>query len=569
MSPSFLIDRVVKIMWRRDHPGSGTPVTPAKEAEDLHPAADRSTPSESTATLTPEPTSRRHSVQPKASDRSLTLTNMSQLGDERDVERGEKAPSPVPVQQKEPQDPNLIDWDGPDDPENPQNWSNAKKWAITMILAVMVVTVTFASSIFSTASIAVSKKFDVPQEVGILGVSVFVLGFAFGPIAWGPLSERFGRMIPLFSCFAIFAIFQIPVAVAQNIYTIIICRFLAGFFGSAPLVIVGGVFADYWNPVERGVGVSVFAAATFLGPVAGPIVGGFLSQSSFGWRSTAWITLIMAAASGGVGLLMVPETHHGTILQRRAARIRFQTKNWAVHAQLDEESIDFNEVFTKYLVRPWKMLVLEPILLLISIYLALIYGILYLFFVAYPISFQDERGWNQGVGALPFLGIMTGVVIGAVIVAWLSKTRFAEKLKKHGRIIPEERLPPMMVGAIVMPIGLFWFAWTSDKDITWVPQVLAGVPIGMGIFMIFMQGVNYLLDVYQMFAASALAASGILRALAGAAFPLFSPRLYRALGVDWATTLLAFLTVAMVPVPIAFYIYGKKIRAMSRFAPTL
>lgn len=115
-----------------------------------------------------------------------------------------------------------------------------------------------------------------------------------------------------------------------------ICRFLAGLFGCAPLVIVGGAFVDFWGPVDRGVAVAIFAAVTFVGPVAGPIVGGFVMQSHLGWRWTAWLSLIMAVATGGTAFILISETYAGTILQRRAARLRHETKNWALHAKLDE-----------------------------------------------------------------------------------------------------------------------------------------------------------------------------------------------------------------------------------------
>jgi MFS family permease len=132
-------------------------------------------------------------------------------------------------------------------------------------------------------------------------------------------------MIPLFTGFAIFAIFQVPVAVAQNLHTILICRFLVVCSG-APLAIVGGALADFWDPVDRGIAICVFAAATFIGPVAGPIVGGFITMSYLGWRWTAWITLIMAALFWTIGLIFVPETYAPVLLQRRAKRIRYETK---------------------------------------------------------------------------------------------------------------------------------------------------------------------------------------------------------------------------------------------------
>jgi hypothetical protein len=227
-----------------------------------------------------------------------------------------------------------------------------------------------------------------------------------------------------------------------------------------------------------------------------------------------------------------------------------------------------SDIVTKYLLRPFQMLFQEPILLFITIYLALIYGILYLFFEAYPISFSEVRGWkHEGVAALPFLGILVGVVLGVCLIVYTTKTRFARKLAKHGRVVPEERLLPMMIASFLLPIGLFWFGWTSDPSISWVPQVIAGVPIGMGILVIFMQGLNYIIDVYMMFANSAIAANTLVRSTLGGAFPLFATQMYTNLGVDWASSVLGFISVAMIPIPFLFFFYGAKIRAMSKFSP--
>ncbi|KAI9702586.1 MAG: Citrinin biosynthesis cluster MFS transporter mrr1 [Candelina mexicana] len=485
----------------------------------------------------------------------------------KDVEKARGIPRAQQPGQPE-KDPNIIEWDGPNDPENPMNFTKRRKWIITVTMSGLTFCITFASSVFSTATVATAEKFGVSNEVMILGTSIFVLGFAVGPLAWGPLSELYGRTLPLYLGFVVFIIMQVPVAVAQNIETIMLCRFLGGAFGSAPLAVVGGALADFWGPVDRGIAVCIFAAATFIGPVAGPIMGGFITKSYLGWRWTAYITLIMGSFFCSIALLVIPETYGPVLLQRRAKKIRFETKNWAIHARADENKVDFHNIAVRYLLRPFTMLVLEPILVLVTIYMALIYGILYLFFEAYPISFQEERKWNEGVGALPFISILIGVVLGGTVIGIITKTRFARKMKKHGKVVPEERLPPMIIGAAVLPIGLFWFAWTSNPNIHWAPQVIAGVPIGMGILMIFLQGLNYLIDVYMMHANSAIAANTFLRSFAGAGFPLFATAMYRKLGVAWATSLLAFLSLAMFPIPVLFFIYGKKIRAMSRFSPT-
>ena len=197
--------------------------------------------------------------------------------------------------------------------------------------------------------------------------------------------------------------------------------------------------------------------------------------------------------------------------------------------------------------------------------MALVYGVLYLFFFSYPIVFQLQRGWSAGLASLPFLSITVGILFGSGYIVWFTRTRYAASMARNaGRVVPEERLPPMIVGGVLLPIGLFWFAWTSSPDITWVPQVLAGIPTGAGVLIIFMQGFNYIIDVYLMYANSALAGNALVRSLLGAGFPLFATAMYDRLGVAWATSLLAFLAVAMVPVPVLFYFYGQKVRSWSK-----
>ncbi|MCJ1478148.1 hypothetical protein MMC13_006824 [Lambiella insularis] len=502
---------------------------------------------------------------------SNSIYNFRLFGDDektlQSMDKDEEKHGGTPFSREEKKDANLVTWNGPDDPENPMNWPLSKKVNATATYSFLTFVITFASSVFSTATEVTADEFDVSAEVMVLGTSLFVLGFAIGPLIWGPFSELYGRTIPLFTGYMIMGILQIPVAVATNVETIMITRFLGGVFGCAPLAIAGGALADFWGPVDRGIAIAMFSAATFIGPVAGPIMGGFITESYLGWRWTAWITLIMVAFFSAIGILMIPESFAPVLLQRRAKKIRFETRNWAIHAKADENQVDFRQILTKYLFRPFIMLVLEPILVLITIYVALVYGILYLFFEAYPISFQGQRGWSPGVGALPFLGITLGVVLGAIVIVVVTKTRFARKLKEHGKVIPEERLVPMIFGGAILPAGLFWFAWTSSPEISWVPQVLAGIPIGAGIMIIFMQGLNYIIDVYLMYANSALAANTLIRALSGAGFPLFATAMFDKLGVSWATSLLGFLTVAMSPVPILFFLYGKRIRALSKYNP--
>lgn len=187
-------------------------------------------------------------------------------------------------------------------------------------------------------------------------------------------------------------------------------------------------------------------------------------MSHLGWRWTQWLTLIFALAFVLLYFLTVPETYPPVLLSQRARKIRFETHNWAIHAKADEKQINMRDIGRVYLLKPWIMLVQEPILALITLYLGFIYGFLYLCFEAYPITFQQERGWNMGVGALPFMAITVGVLVGVAVIIFHTKTRMQRKLLIHGEV-PEERLVPMMLGSILMPIGMFWFACKSSTFI--------------------------------------------------------------------------------------------------------
>lgn len=482
---------------------------------------------------------------------------------DRDIEAALECIQIVP---REEDDSKLVTWDGPNDPENPMNMSGKKKWSIVFATGLMTFCISFASSVFSTTTVVTAEEFGVSEEVMILGVSLYVVGFALGPLIWGPMSEAFGRSRPLFAGMAIFCIFQIPVAVATNLETIFICRFLAGTFGAAPLAIIGGMYVDFMKPIDRGIASATYAGAVFAGPCVGPVMGSFITTSYLGWRWTAWITLIMAAFFTFIAWLVTPETQEATLLKWKAQRLRHETRDWALHSKSEEMKMDTNTLINKYLTKPIYMIVKEPILLILTLYMSLVYGILYLTFEAYPISFSLQRNWSQNLASLPFLSLFIGVVLSCASIALFSKLWYGKRLLASKTLNPEDRIPPMIAGSIVLPIGLFWFAWTSSPHISWIPQVLSGIFIGLGIILIFMSGIQYLVDVYLLNANSAIAINTFLRSLVAAGFPMFATYMYEGLGVEWATSVLAFVTLALIPFPLIFWYYGRRIRKLSKFA---
>ncbi|KAH6847897.1 major facilitator superfamily domain-containing protein [Chaetomium sp. MPI-CAGE-AT-0009] len=463
----------------------------------------------------------------------------------------------------------VVEFDGPDDPLHAQNWPLKKKIATAVMLGFTTMTAAFGSSIFSAATGAVAVEFGVSSEVSLLGVSFYVLGFATGPTFWAPFSELKGRRLPLVLAMFGFFIFNIANAVSKDLQTVLITRFFAGFFGACPLAVVAAVFSDMFDNRTRGIAITVFSMTVFTGPLMAPFVGGFIMESQLGWRWTSWIVSMMGALAFVLDLLFLNETYPPTILVGKAAELRRRTLNWGIHAKQEEIEIDVRELITKNFSRPMRLLFTEPIVTLISVYMAFIYGLLYLFLTAYPFVFQGVHSMSAGVAGLTFFGMITGQIIAGIVVL-MQQPWYQRKLAANNGVpVPEWRLPSVIAGGVAFAAGLFWFGWSGyRRDIHWIVPTLSGLLSGFGLASIFLQSLNYLVDAYLMFAASAIAGNTFLRSLAGAGFPLFSRYMFEGMGIQWASTLLGCIAVALVPIPVVFWMYGHKIRARSAYAPT-
>lgn len=192
-------------------------------------------------------------------------------------------------------------------------------------------------------------------------------------------------------------------------------------------------------------------------------------------------------------------------------------------------------------------------------------------FGAFPIVYQQYRGWSEGIGGLAFLGVAVGMLAAVVYTIPDNKryNRIADAATKAGSLTgapPEARLPPAILGSIFLPIGLFWFAWTNFPSVHWSVSIIGTAPFGFGMVLVFLSIMNYLIDSYTMYAASVLAANSVLRSLFGAIFPLFTSQMYARLGIHWASSVPAFLALACVPFPFLFYRYGASIRVKCKFA---
>ncbi|KAF1348048.1 MFS multidrug transporter-like protein [Delphinella strobiligena] len=283
------------------------------------------------------------------------------------------------------------------DPGNPLQWSNGFRWWICAINVLVTLAVALNSSAFSGSLRELIIQFEVSTEIITLGISLFVLGFAVGPLVWAPLSELYGRQIIFAISYGGFTIFNIGAANAHSIEALLVMRFFAGAFGSSPFTNSGGAIADVFAAKERGLAMAFFALCPSLGPALGPVVGGFLSENQ-GWR---WVQGLMAILSGTLWLLGMaanPETYAPVLPHRRAAKLSKMTgKVYKTRQDISNGQITVAQIFRTSLSRPLILLFMEPIVLLLSLYMAIIYGTLYLFFGAYPIVYQAHRGWSEGL----------------------------------------------------------------------------------------------------------------------------------------------------------------------------
>lgn len=468
----------------------------------------------------------------------------------------------------------IVTWNGPEDPENPQNWPLRTKLLRSSAPLTVIFAIAFASSVFGAAADVTAADYGVSQEVMSLGVALFIAGFATGPLVFAPMAEVVGNAPVLAIALAGCALFQIPLALAQSVATVLVCRFLAGMLGSGGLAVGSGILADIYGPITRGVAVGMSASIMNIGSIIAPIAGAYI-VGQYGWRWTAWVTLILCGVVGIHAALLLRESSHNRILMRRAARLRRETGNMNLRARAEMASLEPQVLLRKYCTKPVRMFIQEPILIVMTIYLTLVYGTLYLSYQLFPRAFQN-RGWSKPTATLPFISVGLGVLSALGLFSlftmtwykkrWLAsqKAKTEEGGKSPTQITPEHRLPPMILGAVILPPALLWFGCSGD--VHWASQLIACFFIGMALQVIFISGIVYIVDTYLLNTVSAISIHVMVRSLVSAVFPIIEGPMYETLHINWSATLLAGLSAVIMVSPIVFMIYGSRIRSWSRFS---
>ncbi|KAH7238163.1 major facilitator superfamily domain-containing protein [Fusarium tricinctum] len=458
------------------------------------------------------------------------------------------------------------DWTGPNDPDNPRNFSTPAKVLSIASIASLAWASCFAGAIYAPAQEAVWQEFRQGKLSAVLPLSLYNLGMACGPLVGAPLSETYGRKTVYVATTPIFLVFLLGSGFAEDIVSLSVCRFFAGMFASPNVNNTSATIMDYCAPQYRGASLGIYYSIPSLGAAVGPLVGGFV-QRSLGWRWTQWIAVVVTCALY-IPVLFTKETYKKVVLRRRAIRMGLGDSS----SQQTSVARTIRHFFTVLILRPLHMLFTEPIVTLVSLYNGFIFGLLYTFIISVPWIFRTCFGFSKTGESLSYLGITLGTLLACAPFVLIDFSYYQKRLLRWNQshsnepLPPEHRLISAMIGSILLPASLLIAGWTAEYQIHWfLPIFFQGVTM-LACLLIY-AGVNlFMLDAYgPLYGASASGAMMLSRYSLSFAFPMFALQMFESLGAGWATTVLAGFTVLMAPIPWCFFVFGERIRARSRY----
>ncbi|KAJ5511935.1 Major facilitator superfamily domain general substrate transporter [Penicillium expansum] len=454
-------------------------------------------------------------------------------------------------------------------PKNPPNWAFKKKFYNAVVGLFIVLNSGISSALPSNAVPAIMQDFhESGGQQKVLPTAVFLIGYVVGPLLFSPLSETIGRKPVLLWSFTVFVLATLGCALAPNWSSLLVFRTICGLAGAAPQTVVGGIYADlFFDLRSRGRAMAMYMSACSFGPILGPIISG--CSVKYGWRWTFRIDLILTGITW-LALLFTSETFGPALLKRQAAKLRKDSNS---NRYFSRQELNLDSRFTpmEIITRPITMLFFEPIITSTSIYIALAYSLVFFYFQAYPIIFGGVYNFTVEQTSLTYIPIGVGAASSGFVALYYDMIyEKAKKLNKVWTSSPEyHRLPMSCIAGPCLTISMFWLAWTAKPTMHWAAPVMSGFIFGFGFQTIFISLLTYVTDAYKIYSASALAASVIVRSIAGALFPLAAEPLYKSFGVSWATSLIGFISLACIPIPFALMHWGSWIRERSPFCQRL
>lgn len=462
-------------------------------------------------------------------------------------------------------DPELITWEGYDDPQDPRNWPTSTKIVLIGFVSLYALVSPMSSSMLSPAVSDISQEFGITNSIiSSMVMSIQILAWAVGPLVIAPLSEfdYIGRKPVLDTSIWLSFFFNLACGLSKSEGQILAFRFIGGLFGSSPLNVGAGVISDLFDAKSRNVALAGFALAPLLGPVIAPMVAGFIVQN-MQWR---WVFYVLSMFNGAVavlGSIFFKETYSPRLLKTKANKLRKSTGNSNLHTIYEiTDNTSFVKKTMSNMIRPVQLLFTHPMIVGLGSFLAFVYGFMYLMIATFPTVFHKNYGFNKAIVGLMYIPMGVGFTLGVLVWTVSIDSVYAKLTRRNNdQAKPEYKLPCLFVVGIIIPIGLVWYGWSAQKKLHWIMPGIGSAIFAFGVVCTFQSCQGYLIDMNPRFAASSVAAAALFRSLFGFTFPLFAEKMYDTLDYGWGNTMCAFIAFVLgVPFPIYCYLHGEKMR---------
>lgn len=438
----------------------------------------------------------------------------------------------------------------------------------TVVLSAVAFLQPMGETALAPAEEKISRDLNIQHPYQWMLVNSFILvGLGLSSIILAPLSEAYGRKPILIGGTVSFVLWNTISGTSNTIEQMLALRFLSGMGASVGDSVAGGVLSDLWHAEHRGRAYGVFVAAPTFGTAVAPICGAYISEAA-GWRWIFWLTSILSGVTIIITAVCLPETYEPTIEER--LRQKLSVGDPALTEKRGAISRFFQDVLPS-LQRPFRMLGTQIIVQLLSVYMALLYGLLWLFLFIYPKLWIEVYQQDTSTASLNYLSFGSGLLIGANLGGQINDRVYGFLKAKNGGVgRPEFRVPGMVIGTMLAPVGLLCWGWSGQANLHWIVPNIGSFIFALGVYICSSCVSVYTIDTYTRYAASAISTNLVLRSISGGLFPLFAPYLFDNLGFGLSATVLAssFLVLGTTVTAILWY-YGEGLRSRSLYCTSV
>ncbi|KAF2727239.1 MFS general substrate transporter [Polyplosphaeria fusca] len=443
----------------------------------------------------------------------------------------------------------------------PQQWPSWRK-----VVSVAVVSyadcLTFLVSMMLAPSVpqvlATFRPDGSDKFLGSFSVTVYILGFVFGPLLFGPLTDLMGRITILRFTATLYLIFTIACALSTSLPMLIVFRFIAGCFGGAPMAIGGGVVSDLYASGQRTRPMAWYSVGTMMGPTLGPVLGGLIT-GGLDWRWVFWIAAILAGLCVAFLVFLLEETHQATLIRRAAsgsttsshsmdekpALLKTISSNW--------KSQNVPRLLRRSITIPAKIVRHLPALAIL-LFVGIFNGLANMILSSLGSVFQFQYGFPPTTAGLAYLGLGIGGVCGLATTPRVSDYFSKRRPHPDGSKRPQHALPMIIIAGPMASIGLWWYGWSTQARVHWMVPIIGLAIFGFGYMSIRLSTQIFLVEAVPKFTASALAAHTIFSSLGGSFIPIGTFPLYDRVGYGWGNSVIAFINLGLWIVPLIMYI---------------